>query len=457
MLWRSQPGWHAQRQKQPMPRIPLTAVFHTGTQLPMEEQLAIKGGPGAVRVPEPHYRWPMPDADDEQAVLGVLRRGELSYHRCSGEVEAFETAFASLVGTRYAISTHSGTGALTAAYGALGLSLGAAVMVPAYTHLATAFSMLPTGLVPQLCDVDPETGNIDPMDAESRLTDRTEAIAVTHQYGHSADMERLCDLAERRGLRIIEDCSHAHGSTRDGRHVGNDGDVSAFSLQAHKTVWGGEGGVLLTNDPSIAERASLSGHFREARAFTSLEMVQYAETGLGNKSRLHPLAAALARRQLEKLPQVIAARRSNYAYLASRIEGLQGIRLPKTAGHVDRGGFFRFVLFYDSAALDGLPLSDFLAALQAEGCAEVRSGELVRPLHSYALFQHHDPRVLAQDAAAAPMGPRPVYRLGDFPAAERMSMSTFMLPPFTSPSEAIIDAYVSAMEKVVNAKHLLLA
>lgn len=422
-----------------------------------QNRLAIHGGPKAVNFREPHHRWPAPDAADEEAVLGVLRRGELSYHRRSGEVEALEQAFASLVGTRYAISTHSGTGALTAGYEALGLSPGAGVMVPAYTHLATAFSMLPAGLAPQLCDVEAETGNIDPADAEARLTSRTEAIAVTHQYGHSADMEKLCALARRRNLRVIEDCSHAHGATREGRHVGGDGDVAVFSLQAHKAVWGGEGGMLLTNSDRIAEQVCLRGHFRERREFTSRELADYAESGLGHKSRLHPMAAALARVQLEKLPHVMAARRSNHSHLAKRVADLQGIRLPNTAPGVDRGGYFQFVLFYDSAALDGLPLDVFLAALRAEGCIEIRSGAIVRPLQSYAVLQRHDPRILAQDAEVAPMGPRPLYQPGDFPVAEKFSATTLLMPAFTAPSGPLIDSYVAAMEKVLNGRRLLLS
>jgi dTDP-4-amino-4,6-dideoxygalactose transaminase len=421
-----------------------------------QNRLAIHGGPKVVEIQEPHYRWPIPDEADEQAILGVLRRGELSYHRCAGEVAALENSFASLVGVKHAISMHSGTGALTAGYDALGLSPGAGVLVPAYTHLATAFSMLPVGLVPELCDVESETGNIDPVDAEARLTSRTEAIAVTHQYGHSADMERIVELSRRRNLRIIEDCSHAHGATRNGRHLGADGDVSVFSLQAHKTIWGGEGGILLTNNDTIAERACLLGHFRERRSFTSSELEIYAESGLGHKSRIHPMSAALARVQVGKLPQVVAARHANYTYLAGRIAGLPGICLPRTAAGVDRGGFFKFILFYDSEALDGLPLSQFLAALHAEGCADLSSGALVRPLHSYALMQRRNSRILAQDAHDAPCGPRVVYKLGDFPIAEHISASTLQLPAFTEPAEHLIDCYVAAMEKVIKLRHLLM-
>jgi dTDP-4-amino-4,6-dideoxygalactose transaminase len=404
----------------------------------------------AVRIPPPHYRWPLIGPDEEAAVLAQLRSGELSYQRRAGIVRQFEDAFAVFHGVAFALSTCSGTAALHAAYFGLDLEPGDEVIAPAYTHLSTVLPMLHAQLVPVLCDVDPRTGNIDVDDAARRLSPRTRAIVVTHQYGLVCDMAAVAALARRHGLRVVEDASHAHGARRGGRLAGTFGDVACFSLQAHKVVPAGEGGVLITNDPRIAERASLLGHFRQPTPGMSDEYASFAETGYGLKNRLHPLAAALALVQLKKLPERIEQRADNAGYFAARLRDVPGIRPLDTPGEASRGGYFRYLVHYDAEALGGLSLDRYVDALRAEGVAEVVPGHLARPLHFARLLRTVNDRMYRSG------WPRRghhvlreiVYSPGDFPSAERFSASTLQFPAFTEPSHHIIDAYCAAMRKV---------
>ena len=170
-------------------------------------RLALLGGPRAVDTPGPHFSWPLIGPEEEEAVLAQLRLGELSVQRRSGIIEAFETAFAESIGVQYAMSTSSGTAALHAAFFSLDLEPGDHVIAPAYTHLGTVLPMLHANLVPILCDVDPATGNIDVRDVAARLTARTRAVVLTHQYGHICDMPAVLDLAHRHELRVVEEAT----------------------------------------------------------------------------------------------------------------------------------------------------------------------------------------------------------------------------------------------------------
>ena len=412
--------------------------------------LALFGGKPEVEIPQPHFRWPLIGEDEERAVLSQLRSGQLSLPRRAGVIEQLESEFAAQLKLPFAMSTCSGTAALHAAFFGLDLEPGDEVLAPAYTHLGSVFPMLHATLIPVLCDVSPDTGNIDVKDAAERVTPRTRAIVVTHQYGHACDMPAVLSLARSRDLKIVEDCSHAHGATLDGRPLGTFGDAACFSLQAHKAVVAGEGGILVTKHPHVFERAALLGHFRERTSATSEALAGFAETGYGLKNRLHPLGAALALEQLRKLPRTIAGRKENLEYFALRLKDIPGVEVLPTAPGVDRGGYFRFLVRYRADQLGGLPVQRYVQALRAEGVSEIALGSLAKPLHLTRFMQ------TSQDHMFRNGWPRNgahvhrvrVYAPGDFPCAERFSSQTLQFPAFTEPSKHIIDAYCRAMKKV---------
>jgi perosamine synthetase len=414
------------------------------------ERLAIHGGPPEVDIAPPHFRWPLIGKEEEEAVLRQLRSGELSVSDRTGIVAQFEDEFAAFHGLRYAMSTNSGTSALHAAFFALGLEPGDEVLAPAYTHVSTVAPMLQTNLVPVLCDVDPASGNLAPDEIERRLSPRTRAVVVTHQYGLICEMEAILGLARRHGLRVVEDCSHAHGATQRRRLAGTFGDVSCFSLQADKVVPAGEGGMLLTDDPAIFERAALLGHFRRPTGATSPVSLPFAETGYGLKYRLHPLAAALGIVGLRKLPERIQQRRENLEYFDERVAPVPGVRPLATPPGNSRGGFFRYVLRVVPDELDGVATERYVEALRAEGVAEVKPGGLVKPLHLTPLFQTVEDRMYRSGWPRR--GPHVrreiVHGPGDFPEAERFAGRTVQFPAFTEPSTHLIEAYSRAMAKV---------
>jgi len=420
---------------------------------------AILGGT-PVLPPGPHHRWPHITASDEAAVLATLRAGELSVHRRSGVVEEFEEAFRALVGTRWVLSTGSGTAALHASYFGLDLAPGDEVIAPAYTHLSTVVPMLQAHLVPVLCDVDPETGNLDPRAAAAAVTPRTRAIVVTHQYGHPCAMDEVEALATRHGLRIVEDCSHSHGAQWRGRPVGSIGDVGAFSLQAHKAVVAGEGGALLTDDPALFERACLLGHFRAptpASDEVARSAVRFAGSGYGLKNRVHPLGAALALSQLRRLSEVNRRRARHRARLEAHLRDIPGLRLGATHDDVERGGFFRLLLHVEPDALDGLTVERLVEALHAEGATDARPGAAAVPVHHLPILQTLDDRMTRTGWPRR--GPHvdcaPTYRRGDFPRAEAFSRWTLQLPAFTWEEDALVDSYAEALARVCAAAPLI--
>lgn len=354
---------------------------------------AALGGTPVVKQDTPHHLWPAIGPEEEAAVLATLRRGELSVHRRSGIIERFEETFRSLHGSNWVLSTGSGTAALHAAYFGLDLRPGDQVIAPAYTHLSTVIPLLQAHLIPVLCDVEPETGNIDPHAIEQHITDRTRAIVITHQYGHPCDMEPILRIAKAHALRIIEDCSHSHGARWQGQMVGTIGAAGAFSLQAHKAVVAGEGGILISDDAELFERAALLGHFRTrscASDFSGTGRDQFADSGYGLKNRMHPLGAAIAEVQLRKLTEVNERRAAHRKRLAEILQEAPGIRMSDTAADVERGGYFRFLCHLDRELLGGLSASEVLQAVHKEGAVEVSAGALARPVHTLAIMQTLD-------------------------------------------------------------------
>ncbi|MEM6560595.1 MAG: aminotransferase class I/II-fold pyridoxal phosphate-dependent enzyme, partial [Planctomycetota bacterium] len=187
-------------------------------------------------------RWPILTEEDEAAVLRVIRDGDLTSHPVTRELEA---DYRSRFGVRHALAMCNGTTALLAAFFALDLQPGDEVIVPSATWWSSASPMLWLGAVPVFADNEPDRLGLCPADVEAKITPRTRAIVVVHLWGMPSKMTELLALAERHGLAVIEDASHAHGATWRGKPVGTLGDIGVFSLQGDKLAPAGEGGILL--------------------------------------------------------------------------------------------------------------------------------------------------------------------------------------------------------------------
>ena len=405
--------------------------------------LALLGGAPTVTEPT-DFVWPPITPADVRTVTALLERGELSYYGREGEVEALEGAFGAYIGVTFALACSSGTAALHSAFFGLGLEAGDEVIAPTFTFLSTVMPLFVVNAVPVLVDCEPDTANIDPAVIEAAVTPRTKAVVVVHINGHACDMEPIVDLCRRRGLRLVEDASHAHGATWNDVKVGSFGDVSVFSLQGAKLTAAGQGGLMLTADREIFERAVLLGHFRN-RSFddvTSAEYEPFGATGYGLNYRMHPLAAALARRQFEDLDTYIDGREANLGLLSEGLATVAGVDPPARRPYATRHPWFNYKPLYDADALDGLDRRLFIEALRAEGAPVGDSTSL--PLHCEHLFQVGDDRSRTYGRHAN----RRVYAAGDLPNAETYAERALRIPTYTEPRTRLIEQIVEAFEKV---------
>jgi perosamine synthetase len=239
---------------------------------------------------------------------GALRQGEV----CA----EFEEKFADKVGAKFALTCSSGTAALHLAYLAC-LTPGDEVLVPAFTFIATASMVTITGAMPVFCDVTPQEWVIDVKEAEGKITERTKAIAPVHLFGNSCQVETIRELAAKYGLKLIWDAAQAHGTTYREMDVGALDDVVCYSFYPSKNMFTGEGGMVTTNNPDLAEKIK----FMRTHGQTD----KYYHTMLGLNYRMTDVEAAIGLKQLERLDDMLAVRRRNgeiYTEMLSKVEGI---------------------------------------------------------------------------------------------------------------------------------------
>ena len=250
---------------------------------------------------------PLVGTEEAEAILQVLTSGQLA----QGErVAAFERRFAELCQVQEAVAVSSGTAALYLALLAHGIGAGDEVITTAFSFVATANAILHVGAVPVFVDIEPQTYTLDPAFLEAALTPRTKAIIPVHLYGHPCDMARLVPFAQAHGLALIEDACQAHGALVDGVPVGSFG-TGCFSFYATKNMTTGEGGMVTTNDPALAE------HIRLLRNHG--QPTRYYQTSAGYNLRMTEIQAAIGLIQLEKLERFTQQRITNAAFLTERL------------------------------------------------------------------------------------------------------------------------------------------
>ncbi len=242
-----------------------------------------------------------PDVGEEEkkAVLEVMDSGMLAH----GEwVRRFEGDFAEYIGTKESVATTSGTQALILALEALDVR-GKEVIVPSFTFIASATSVIRAGGIPVFADVNDETFNIDPDDIRKKINDRTAAIMPVHLYGQSADMDEIMEVSEENDIPVIEDVCQAHGALWKNKKVGSIGRISAFSFYPTKNMTTGEGGMVTTDDPELAEKIRMMHNHGQAE--------RYRHTELGWNFRMTNIAAAIGIQQLKKLDKNNEKREKN--------------------------------------------------------------------------------------------------------------------------------------------------
>jgi len=328
--------------------------------------LALFGGEKTLSC-RPKEAWKKIDQNVKNAVLKLMDQQVSTIAGGNGIVAEFETAFAGMVGSRHALAMNSGTSTLHSAYAALGVGPGDEVLVPAYTWHATITPILHCAAVPVFCDIDPSTLTISPADLERKITPRTKAISIVHVWGNVCDMEQILKIAKRHGLPVVEDCSHAHGASWNGRQVGSMGAIGCFSCQGPKAVSGGELGVAVTDDAELCDRMILLGHFGRAKVGSNESIRGIGDMSLGSKYRAHAWAVAMGNEDLKRLPELNAKRTQNYEMLNDSLRDMPGFEIIDPLPGAQRGGYLEFKWKLTPEVLEIASRDRIAEAIQAEG------------------------------------------------------------------------------------------
>ncbi|MCK6473805.1 MAG: DegT/DnrJ/EryC1/StrS family aminotransferase [Planctomycetes bacterium] len=324
------------------------------------ETLAVQGGEPICD--RPWVNWPVCSQGDVERVANVVRSG--TWAMSGPEETAFRTAFARFLGVAHGTCVTNGTHALQLALEALDVGFGDEVIVPGLTWQATAACALDVNAVPVLVDVDPRTLCMDPEALQAAITPRTKAIIAVHLYSAMADLDRICEIAERNGLPLIEDCSHQHGSEWRGRKAGAWGSIAAFSMQQSKVLTSGEGGFIGTSDPGLARRLDCLRHCGRPPEGTSAEAAGACPQS-GNY-RMTEMQAALLNAGLERLEEQTVRRDRNAQRLSAALAQIEGITPPYRHPQVTRQAYYAYAFRYDKTAFAGLSRARFAQALATE-------------------------------------------------------------------------------------------
>ncbi|MCK4345959.1 MAG: DegT/DnrJ/EryC1/StrS family aminotransferase [Bacteroidales bacterium] len=251
----------------------------------------------------------------------LFRYGSLDDPKYKKKVYILENEFARYCGVKHALAVTSGSAALIVALKAIGLQPGDEVIVPAYTFVATFSSVIFSGGIPILTEID-ESLNIDPKDIEKRITPRTKAIVPVHMLGNSCDMDTIMAIAKKYNLKVVEDACQANGGSYHGKKLGSIGDIGAFSLNIFKTITAGDGGLMITNDTDLYKRAF---GFHDQGHSPSRSGVEVGQRNiLGLNFRMNELTGAVALAQVRKMDDIISTLRSKKAKLKSAIADIPG-------------------------------------------------------------------------------------------------------------------------------------
>jgi dTDP-4-amino-4,6-dideoxygalactose transaminase len=345
--------------------------------------LAIEGGLKTIREALPHFQNAAGrtfDETEEGLVLEALRSGCLSKNGGS-MVKRLEREFAAMLDLPFAIACSSGTAAVHLCVAALDLEPGDEVIVPPITDIGSILPVLWQNAIPVFSDVEPRTMTLDPVDVERKITKRTRAIIAVHLAGQMCDMDSLRSLADARGLTLIEDCSQAYWAEHNGRLAGTIGDISCFSLQQSKHITCGEGGLVVTRNRRLFQRAALFSDKAWPRDIHTLGAARFLF--LSQNYRMSELQGAVALGQIRKVKDVVGRRRHAAELLGRLLADVPMVNPPYVSPNTKHSYWLYFLRVKDArgAALT----QQFGEALVAEGVpAWVRY--IVDPLYRSPLF-----------------------------------------------------------------------
>jgi len=410
--------------------------------------LAINAGPKAVQTdPGDIFVWPIITKEDEDAALEVLRAGKMSGTDVTRE---FEKEFAEWHGTEFALAHNTGTNALLSAMFGVGMGVGDELICPSMTYWASALPVFLLGGTVVFGDLCPDNLCIDPDDIERHISDRTKAIMAVHYAGYPCDMDPIMEIAEKHGIAVIEDVSHAQGGLYKGRLVGTIGHAGAMSIMSGKSLPCGEGGFLVTNDREIYERAIMFGHYERTGTDVTLpDLAPFASLPMGGqKFRMHQISSAVGRVQLKHYKARMAEIQksmNHFCDLIERAPGLRGHRPPVESGSTC-GGWYAAKGMYNADELGGLDINDFAKAVRAEGAGCNPGCNLLMHLHPLLndadVFHHGKPTRIANSDRDLRQP------AGSLPVTESVMKRAFGIPWFKHFRPQIIEEQALAFTKV---------
>ncbi len=428
-----------------------------------DQKLALFGGPRSVEGDEPDlFHWPIVTREDEQAVIEVLRAGTMSQIELS---QKFEAEWGTYLGTKYNLAHCNGTASLLSAMYGAGLGRSDEMIVPSMTYWASALGAYTLGATPVFVDIEPTSLCIDPRDIEHRITPRTKAIMVVHYCGHPCDMDPILAIARRRGIKVIEDVSHAHGTLYKGRMTGTIGDVAGISMMGGKSFAIGEGGMLSTNDREIYERAIAFCHYERIKSDVTIPALKRDAgadfpTGLplgGLKGRINQTCSAMGRVQLKYYPQRMKGIQDGMNRFWDLLEGVPGLRAhrPEKGSGSTMGGWYAPKGLYVPEELGGLPISRFCEAVAAEGGVIGRGANF--PLHLHPLLKDADVFSDGKPTRIAFTSRDVREPAGSLPNTEAVPDRVFGIAWFKHDRPEAIERHAAAFRKVAMQADKLLA
>jgi dTDP-4-amino-4,6-dideoxygalactose transaminase len=374
----------------------------------------------------------MPSIGEEEiaGVEKVLRSGWLTTGPVAIE---FEKEFAQYIGCKHALAVNSATSGLQLALDAIGLKRDDEVLVPTYTFTATAEVVTYFGAKPVLCDSVAGGFNIDPSDAEKRITSRTKAIIPVHIGGEPCDMDAIRSLAARHNLHVIEDAAHALPASFGGQRIGTISELTAFSFYATKTITTGEGGMLTTNDDAYAKRIAMMrlhgiGNDDAWKRYSRAGSWEYQVVEAGYKFNLPDILAAVGRAQLRKCDIFSQQRQATAEFYRSKLAELEELDLPPCGPRNSEHAWHLFIVRTKPGLLE-VTRNEFIEQLTKAG---IGTSVHFIPLHRHTYYQRN-------------------YGVGphDFPNADNAFLRAISLPIFPGLTEAQAKTVVEAVTQVV--------
>ena len=391
------------------------------------EKLALHGGPKAITKPFKRYN-PI-GKEEAEATKAVVESGVLSqFLGCwdsdffgGPRVQEFERACEKYFGVKHVVTVNSWTSGLIAAVGAIGIEPGDEVIVTPWTMCASATAILHWNAIPVFVDIEPETFNLDPKSVEANITPYTKAIIAVDIFGHSCDIDVLMEIAKRHNLKVITDTAQAPGTFNKGRVTGTLAHVGGYSLNYHKHIHTGEGGILVTDDDDIFERLQLIRN--HAEAVVADKGVTNLSNMIGHNFRLGEIESAIGLSQLKKLKGLVEDRQRVAERLTDGLKGLSGLRTPVVKSDCTHA-YYVYPMVLDVDQL-GVSREKIVAALEAEGVTGLAAG--YANVHLLPMYQ----RKIAYGSKGFPwtsdICKRDVsYEKGICPVAEELHDKTFL-------------------------------